>query len=372
MDYLEIVQKSLCYIEDNLTNNLSLNHLAGQAFLSTFYYHRIFQSVVGIPVMEHVRKRRLAHSSFYLINADSSIINIAMRYQFNSQDVFIRAFKRYYGVSPSRYRKLNQKIISINTGKIPKEAYTMLDWEISQRLTSSSQDKKECLELFNTIINYSERVRKHGLLSLEPEIDKSHSFFMRKSLQFIVDGVEPTYIRNILQNYIFTGNYHGKELLERLLITEGILSIQAGENPILIREKLSSYFGEEFADEIDNFFGNDLDSKNEKIQSYIDTVKDLAPFSSSTSLLEAPIQKLDDRSLQRLLREIDIQDLLLALKGASGKVQEHVIKNISKKVAFILVEELSSLKQPVPHQIIESQHKVLEIMLKLRADKEIM
>ena len=67
--------------------------MAQQAFLSDFYYHRIFQSVVGVPVMEHVMKRRLAHASFDLINADSSIINIVMKYQFNSQDVFIRALK---------------------------------------------------------------------------------------------------------------------------------------------------------------------------------------------------------------------------------------------------------------------------------------
>lgn len=322
--------------------------------------------------MEHVRKRRLAHASFDLINADSSIINIAMKYQFNSQDVFIRAFKRYYGVSPSRYRKFNQKSIPVNIGKFPKEAYIMLDCEISQRLKSNRQDKNECLELLNTIIKYSEKVRKHGLLSLEPEIDKSQSFLMRKALQFVVDGVEPTYIRTILQNYIYVGNYHGSELLERLLITEGILSIQAGENPILIREKLSSFFGEEFASEIDNFFGNDSNSRNEKIQSYIETIKDLKPLSPSTSLLETPIQKLDDRSLQRLLRDIDIQFLLPALKGASGKVQEHIIKNISKKIAIILIEELTISKEPAPHLIIESQNIILEIMLKLRADKEIM
>lgn len=371
MDYLYIIQKSLCYIEENITGALSLDTLSKQALISPFYYHRIFQSYTGIPVMEHIRKRRLTHASNDLINLDTSILDIALKYRFNSQDVFNRAFKRYYGVTPGKYKSLNKGSLIKNINTNVEEDFTMLNFELAKSLTLSNQDKKDCLELFGLIMELSGKARKYGLLSLEPEISKSQLFLMRKALQLVVDGVEPAYIKAILQNYIYAGNYQGRELLERLLVSEGILAIQAGTNPLLIQEKLSSYFGEDFSEEIDIFFGKGPDSINEKIQAYINAVKDSNPISPSTSLLEDPVQKLGNRSLQRLLRELEIGDLILAAKGSSGTVQGLIINNTSKKMANILVDELEALKQPVIHQITESQTRVLETLSKLKADREI-
>ena len=60
MDYLNQVQSSLDYVEEHLMEPLTLQELADQIGLSPYHYYRIFGAYVGIPVMEYVRRRRLA------------------------------------------------------------------------------------------------------------------------------------------------------------------------------------------------------------------------------------------------------------------------------------------------------------------------
>ncbi len=279
MDYLMKVQESLKYIEENLTNSISLDTLAKQAYFSTYYFHRLFQSIVGEPVMEYVRRKRLLHAAEALLNCDCNIIDIAFKYGFNSQDVFTRAFKRLYGVTPQKYRKLNKNMLPFNINSNPMEDNIMLDLNIGQKIQCTTNEKRECLELLNSILEFSSITKKYGLLRLESEIEKFDSYFMRKALQLIVEGVEPNSIRTILRNYTIVGDYKGKALLERILITEGILSIQAGENPLLIREKLSSFFGEDFTPEIDKYFGKDEFTINRKIQAFYSQAKSSIPNS---------------------------------------------------------------------------------------------
>lgn len=369
MDYMEQIQKSLVYMEANLSSILSLDELAKQAHLSPYYFHRIFKAVTGLSVMEHIRKRRLNQAASDLLNTEISIMDITMKHRFNSQDVFTRAFKRYYGVTPGKYRNLNRRTACKN--EIKEENYIMLNLELSKRLSMSKEDKAACFELLGTILKLSEKARKHGLLSLESDMGKDQPFLLNKALELLVGGVEPNTIKIILYNYIYSGDYQGKDLLERLLIAEGVLYIQAGESPILIGEKLTSFFGEEFAGEIDNYAGSKPESADAKIHTYIESVKTANPLSQLTSLLELPVQKLDDRSLQRLLRDIDAGELILALKGASGRVQERILGNLPKKIALIIVEDLIVLKTTAPYQIAECQNKFLEVMGRLRAEHEI-
>lgn len=371
MDYLMRVQESVKYIEDNLTNSISLDGLAKQAYFSAYYFHRLFQSVVGEPVMEYIRRKRLLHAADDLLYCDDNIIDIAFKYQFNSQDVFTRAFKRLYGVTPQKYRKVNKNILPFSIKNNSKEDNIMLDLNIGQKIQCTTNEKRECLELLSNILEFSAITRKYGLLRLESEIEKFDSNFMRKALQLIVEGVEPNYIRTILQNYIIVGDYKGKALLERVVITEGALSIQAGENPLLIREKLSSFFGEDFTPEIDKYFGNDTVTINSKIQTFYSEAKSIIPNSPETTAFEEPLLNLNPRSLQRLLREVEISDIINALKGASGKLQVFMIENVSRTVALLIIDELRESIQIPSQQIIDSQNRILEIMKKLRTDGEI-
>lgn len=104
MNHDACIKKSIEYIEDNLDNKIELKELADKAFLSKYHFHRVFHSVVGEPVAEYIRKRRLKEAASELITTDNKIVDIALKYQFSSQEAFTKAFKRIYGVPPREFR----------------------------------------------------------------------------------------------------------------------------------------------------------------------------------------------------------------------------------------------------------------------------
>ena len=121
----------------------------------------------------------------------------------------------------------------------------MFDYWVSDRMDFTTEDKRECFETAKIIVDLAEKVRESGLLALEREIDKMPDILLKKAIKLVVDGIFEEETRKILHNWIIAGNYRGRRLFKRLLITEGILAIQRGCSPGFIRDDtLASYFGE--------------------------------------------------------------------------------------------------------------------------------
>lgn len=102
------VQESIQWIEDNLAERIEIERLAQIACLSPFYYQRLFTGLVGRPVMEYVRLRRLAAAADRLSRADGKdkprIVDVAFSLGFENHETFTRAFKETYGLTPEAYR----------------------------------------------------------------------------------------------------------------------------------------------------------------------------------------------------------------------------------------------------------------------------
>ncbi|MEY8000068.1 helix-turn-helix transcriptional regulator [Clostridium sp. Mt-5] len=105
MNYDACIKKAIEYIEHNLDKKIKLKDLADMVFLSKYHFHRVFHAVVGEPVAEYIRKRRLIEAADELLNTDDKIVDIAFKYQFNSQEVFTKAFKKLYGIPPREFRR---------------------------------------------------------------------------------------------------------------------------------------------------------------------------------------------------------------------------------------------------------------------------
>jgi AraC-like DNA-binding protein len=93
------------YIEENLNKKIELKDLADKVFLSKYHFHRVFHAIAGEPVAEYIRKRRLMEAANELLNTDDKIVDIALKYQFSSQEVFTKAFKKLYGIPPREFRR---------------------------------------------------------------------------------------------------------------------------------------------------------------------------------------------------------------------------------------------------------------------------
>jgi AraC-like DNA-binding protein len=107
----KVVQDALNYIETNLSEELSLDEIANAVGFSKFYFNRTFQSDIGMPVYDYIRKRRLANAASLLLSTDVSIIDIALTSCFESQEAFTRAFKSVYQIPPGRYRAAIKNLI---------------------------------------------------------------------------------------------------------------------------------------------------------------------------------------------------------------------------------------------------------------------
>lgn len=100
MNYINELQKAIDYIEDNLENNINFEIVAKEVGMSAFYFHRIFSSVIGISPTAYIRNRRLTVAAQEIPKNNENILDIALKYGFESHEAFSRAFKNFHGVVP--------------------------------------------------------------------------------------------------------------------------------------------------------------------------------------------------------------------------------------------------------------------------------
>ena len=104
MQAWESIQKSVNWIEENLPVHMDTEKLSGIAHLSPFYFQRLFSRLVGRPVMEYVKLRRLANAAGLLEKDRGRIIDAALDCGFENHETFTRAFREAYGITPEEYR----------------------------------------------------------------------------------------------------------------------------------------------------------------------------------------------------------------------------------------------------------------------------
>lgn len=95
------------YIQDNFSKNLTLNQLAGIAYLSPYHFLRIFQKQKHISPHAFLIQIRIQHAKFWLAEG-KSIAQVAMETGFTDQSHFHRHFKRTVGITPRQYRNFVQ------------------------------------------------------------------------------------------------------------------------------------------------------------------------------------------------------------------------------------------------------------------------
>lgn len=105
MDYFERIQNAIEFIEDNLQEKLTITAISSQSYFSAFHFQRLFQAITGFSVQQYIRNRRLSEAASLLVTTPKNILEIAINFQYGSQEAFTRAFVQYFGVTPAKYRK---------------------------------------------------------------------------------------------------------------------------------------------------------------------------------------------------------------------------------------------------------------------------
>ncbi|MEA4961623.1 hypothetical protein SDC9_76510 [bioreactor metagenome] len=101
MEWLKKLSNAIDYIEKNLDNEISCEEAAKIACCSPYYFGRMFTYVAGIPLSEYIRRRRMTQAAFELQSTDTKVLDVALKYGYNSPTSFNRAFQSVHGISPS-------------------------------------------------------------------------------------------------------------------------------------------------------------------------------------------------------------------------------------------------------------------------------
>ena len=125
-EHIKRIRKVLNFIEENLDNELSLENLAEIGNYSPFHFHRIFRGIIGETLQEYINRNRMEKSAMLLSHQkQKSIEDIFSEVGFKSNSTFSKTFKKYFGVSPSVFRKNTpekfNKILPMNSNNGQKE-----------------------------------------------------------------------------------------------------------------------------------------------------------------------------------------------------------------------------------------------------------
>jgi len=110
MDSLSSMNKAMVYIEQHLTEDINYSEVSKKAYCSEYHFRRMFSFLSGISLSEYIRRRRLTLAALDLKDRDLKIIDVAIKYRYNSADSFSRAFYSMHGILPSEARGKNTQL----------------------------------------------------------------------------------------------------------------------------------------------------------------------------------------------------------------------------------------------------------------------
>lgn len=135
MEWVEAVSEAIEYIENNITEDISVGDVAKHVSISTFYFQKGFRLLCGYTVAEYIRNRRLALAAGELAAGSAKVIDVAMKYGYDSPDSFTKAFSRFHGVTPKEVQRNETMIKSFAPLKIElslKGGYIM-DYRLTKK-----------------------------------------------------------------------------------------------------------------------------------------------------------------------------------------------------------------------------------------------
>ena len=135
MNWVEGMSKAIDYIESNITEPITISDIARQAAVSPFYFQKGFAMLCGFTVGEYIRQRRLTLAGAEFVADDEKIIDVAIKYGYDSPDAFTKAFTRFHGATPTAVRKggATLKTFAALKIKFSLEGGYIMDYKIEQK-----------------------------------------------------------------------------------------------------------------------------------------------------------------------------------------------------------------------------------------------
>ena len=191
MDSLSSMNKALAYIEEHLTEDIDFGEVSRIAHCSEYHFRRMFSFLSGIGLSEYIRRRRLTLAALDLKDSNMRVIDVAVKYGYDSADSFSRAFYSMHGILPSEARSENTKLVAY-----PRMTFQLSiqgGCEMNYRIVEKGAFK---------IVGFKKRV-PIMFKGINPEIEKMTELLTPEVIKKLkaLSNVEPTGIINASANF---------------------------------------------------------------------------------------------------------------------------------------------------------------------------
>lgn len=105
MDWLNRLNEAMNDLEEHIEEGPDIARMAKTACCSAFHFQRMFSYLAEIPLSEYIRRRKMTRAAFDLRNTNARVIDVALKYGYDSPTAFNRAFQSVHGVTPSAARR---------------------------------------------------------------------------------------------------------------------------------------------------------------------------------------------------------------------------------------------------------------------------
>lgn len=173
MDWICRLNSAINYIEEQIENEIDMEKVASIAGCSSYHFQRMFAYMAEVPLSEYIRRRRMSLAATELLSGENKVIDVALKYGYESPTAFNRAFKNVHGVAPSK----------ISEEGVVLKAYPPIHFHITikgEREMDYRIVKKEAFK----IIGVS--------MPLEKELEKNFEIVPKMWEKASTDGTIPT------------------------------------------------------------------------------------------------------------------------------------------------------------------------------------
>ena len=135
MDWITGLQKAIDYIEKHLTEEIDYKKVAAESFSSSYHFQRVFSILCGYTLGEYIRLRRLSLAGAELASGKEKVIDVALKYGYDSPDSFAKAFQKFHGIPPSQARADGKILKSFSrlSIKISLEGGSTMNYRIEEK-----------------------------------------------------------------------------------------------------------------------------------------------------------------------------------------------------------------------------------------------
>lgn len=134
MEWIAALQQAIGYMEAHLLEDINYEDVARQVHTSGYEFHRAFSFLTGMTANSYIRNRRLSLAGREIIETNTRITDIALKYGYDTPESFTKAFTRFHGVAPRLARTESAKLRMFNPFviKIAVEGGQGMDYRIVQ------------------------------------------------------------------------------------------------------------------------------------------------------------------------------------------------------------------------------------------------